>query len=793
MQNETINPPNTHLETNTFQTPLFIVVLSFLFFPLISLIESFSFEKGSLKRNLKTLSGALILSASYITNIFLQIFYTAHISSFFVINLVIGLLCMDFHSNNKELHKVEGKGFSKTQLWSLGVFLSIVSVLPNIDLFGIRDMLIEPRTGLLELWQTCLLSILFVCLSLYLYQITRPKGVDIKMFLLLYCFTALFASQVLGYWEALLNILNLSGSWLNHFVIYLVGAVLALDYKNCKSTMGIIKTWFQKTLLKMINILVVLLMYEGAFAPISYFIHKEMYEQNLIQDMALTRASLLDIDNSNHAINYRIKTNLINKRLLFHKSPQDSSYIQWLLEQNDDLQFKSSILNDLKNYMKESSKFPVLDVDQDLFFRPVDSEWDVLIAVARKQGLITDHNQVVSKFKTNNSEKNYGALPSMKLLHTVSFVQEVLGVESTMIEPKLSSVTTLLANNLYPIVQFDLSQVTYYGAIVDLDLENGFALLRMESGVLKEGLAKLYDAGLDKKHFQRIVSEQTLIVPIRDLEKTLNLCDLPMAVLESPKKVSNLLAISEKELSYTKRAAYFQEIHAIDNTRYEKLINLSNEQFTKSMVLAQWLYDYLHQYSLSNADISLASKRLPRDQEFSMILSYLKDVPLSKRSKIRLGGCLFEEFPKLGPKLTLLLDYLYVDGQDIGDYAMSTKLYNFATGLYLHGQYKKALPYFKIINARHPKSFKYEISYKLCQLQLGEPTSSFKSFIIKKHGKWLYFRFLKLFKSGDKDQARLLLDSVLKDDPHNKMAIQLLQKYYDKNETQFEFTSFKGL
>ncbi|PCJ21263.1 MAG: hypothetical protein COB02_01380 [Candidatus Cloacimonadota bacterium] len=775
--------------------PKFIIFFKFLFFPLIALLESLCFDKDSFDKNLVTILGVFILIITYILVVLLQVFYIEYKTELFTINTMIGFLCITFYSGLAFRLSEESNNIQKKDYLVYLLFFSLIYLLPTIDLFGVNEKIVVTRNITPVFWLNALMSFLSISLTFYMFKLFSPKKNKIRVFFIFLCFSSLFVVQAIAVWEILLNLLDSSGTWFNYIIIYFVGIILAFDYRNCQSTLGFLKIWFQKTLVKMINIFVILLIYENAFPLIFHTIHKEIYQQNILQDNILTKASLLDYNDANHNLNFRYKGNLIYKSLLFDKAPEQSNPIKWLLLDSKDLKQKSSILASLKSHIKETSKYPNFKINKELFFRPVDAEWDVMIAVAKLQGLIKDHTQVISKFKTNTSEKNYGSLPSMNLSHTILFAKEVLGVDVSVIEPKFSYVEELLENKLFPILQIDISENTYYAAIISLDQKNGYALLRIESGYSwQRGIIKIYDSAKSEKLFSRVVSEQVVILPISELKKILNVQNAPLTIFSDNKTISSILKIPKKDLKDIQRASYYQEIHSFDNTRYIDFLSNGKNKFANTIVLSQWIRSYLKQNQISFDDLNFQKTLLDRESEINQILDYLKSIKLTISSKIYLGGLLAREFPRLSKNHKLLQDILYVQEEDLGDYTMTFALHSFAVSLYLQGSYEKALPYFKIINKRFPKKFNYEIDYKLCLLKLNKDVGKFKSFINKKSGKWIYFEFLQLFLKGDKGLAKKILDKVLKKDPHNKMAVQLKQKYLEKkNDLQFEFISYRGL
>ena len=709
----------------------------------------------------------------------------------------------------KRLPSFQFRFISKKNIRSiviLTLFIFVLQISAELNLLDLKNPLGKPSVYLLHdlpLWQDMIIAFVGITTVLTIYLMRTTATISINQIIILYaCYTSIVSTIVLIF-AGLARMLNVNTGFFLAIVSILLAAVLSRDIIDVQSFGAYLSRFFFRILPKGLNFIFLWVCFLGLPQQVasvySSYYYNRIYPipgENITQNLIFT-----DRDRFKSGHQAAKKARYLYSKIFLTENWKALERMSEDMDNNANLIYPNGDDIYLLNELSKSRNFkfnPVEDIDIPIS-RPIQSSWDVFLYAITKQGLLTNTDELIARFKTNLPDASKGNLPEIESFHEANFVSLAAEIPIYFLPPSFEYVKSLLKNDIVPIILLYLSGKPLWGAIITIDFDNSVVLVRTETTDREENsIKKIFDSNRDNKYKNEIMSRQITILPIEYVKSLFSDTSSPIIIFTDKKELLAMnLSLKNEELKEIKRA--IGNLHdpqnilssgLISNTyqhqsEYAKRINSIAK--IKYMIQPQGL-DY--ELFPNPEDMSLG---LSRKDRHAYVAETLKDTKwLSSRDQIDISyklinndnvysnKKLFVSLAKTPPVFNNLID--------------CDEAFTIGKQLFLSGYHKESLPYLELASKRHPFSSSYEIWYHIALLKNDKHVPLAYSDIKSKEGMWLYYQTLRDIKSGDSATALLRLEKNIRIDSHNSLANQLLHKYFNSSlDNDYFMIAPKGL
>ena len=783
--------PPAHMMTKTF------FVIDLLLFPVATyfyLPGTNGNSSGPWKSGPATAISLLLL---LLGSAFLQILFPSIGRLWMAMPVISALVIIYFNRLYiKRLPSLQFTSISKKNIRSiviLTLFIFVLQISAELNLLDLKNQLGKSSVYLLHdlpLWQDMIIAFIGITTILTIYLMRTTATISINQIIILYaCYTSIVSAIVLIF-AGLTRMLNVNTGFLLAIVSILLAAVLSRDIIDVQSFGAYLSRFFFRILPKGLNFIFLWVCFLGLPQQVasvySSYYYNRIYPipgENITQNLIFT-----DRDRFKSGHQAAKKARYLYSKIFLTENWNALEKMSEDMDNNANFIYPNGDDIYLLNELSKSRNFkfnPVEDIDIPIS-RPIQSSWDVFLYAITKQGLLTNTDELIARFKTNLPDASKGNLPEIESFHEANFVSLATEIPIYFLPPSFEYVKSLLKNDIVPIILLYLSGKPLWAAIVTIDFDNSVVLVRTETTDREENsIKKIFDSNRDDKYKNEIMSRQITILPIEYVKSLFSNTSSPIIIFTDKKELLAMnLILKNEELKEIKRAIgnlhdpqNIQSSGLISNTyqhqsEYAKRINSIAK--IKYMIQPQGL-DY--ELFPNPEDMSLG---LSRKDRHDYVAATLKDTKLlSSRDQIDISyklinndnvysnKKLFVSLAKTPPVFNNLID--------------CDEAFTIGKQLFLSGYHKESLPYLELASKRHPFSSSYEIWYHIALLKNDKHVPLAYSDIKSKEGMWLYYQTLRDIKSGDSATAFLRLEKNIRIDSHNSLANQLLYKYFNSS------------
>ncbi len=694
-------------------------------------------------------------------------------------------------------------------LLSLVALFAVIGVLPSLELIELD----QKRLEMIRLWMTPIpfwQEMLILLLGLFFlmanYAVNTEEPVSIDRAVILYACFVVIVNQALLLFVLTFGWLKFQGGFVSRLLIVLLAAILALDYWDARTLGQYVRRFFFLTCTKIAYAAVFWLCLAGLPQKAASTYLTGAYEQVKEPPAALSGRYLVVTDRdrfqSAHSACRKLRA-LFTKALLASDDGQ-LRRIAGLVETGQDAAFNESAhVCCMARSIGEGEVVPTtMDFGLVPMFRPIQTEWDVMITAMLFQGTIaeSDLERYIAGFKAMLPKASGGTMPGIDTPYQARYASLATGTRADFVPPRFEIIEALTDAGFCPVVSLRFAGTTYWTALLQLDRQIGMAWLRMENlPETDRAIQSLFDAGKAKAERKEVLSRSLVPVPIDYLKRALDHSPGP-AVVFSREGLAAAMPdrFAETDLFEMDRAVAFT---AADPSRL-RAHGFSSDTTGPFSDYAAYLAGVARiKAILSPATYDPVLFDPPRGPvEFSHGVSRLKEVdrivwqlsPLRDCDRFDIAD-LMVEHQHLHAAPDLFFE-LVKEKPFSSDAIACSDAFAIGRELFLMGRHEEGRRYLKISFLRHPFSTEYELWYRIAEEKLGKAGKRFYSPPTHEADLYLYYRTVSDIRSGDKAAALRRLEQAVENDSHNSLARHLLSRYFDRPvDERYFFPAPEGL
>ena len=788
-------------------------VLNVILFPAPAYLTLLRVREVSFGKSLKHLGLTSTLIFILILSALLQLIFPAIGRLWMILPVISGFLVLYANiSLRKNFHSFNIGSITKKQNLYYFVFFvllfTVLSVLPDLDLIELNKDSAEVYKawiGGLPFWQELLILVsgLLLLQIGYLTNSTEPFSIN-RAFILYACFV-IFISFFYLVLYLVFDWLKIQGSFWTHFIIFLVSAIMAIDYWDVRSFGQYTRRFVFLTCTKSFSFIFLWLCLLGLpqkaasdFSANYFNKSRPAITQHFNKHLIITDRDRFE---SIHEASRRIRS--LYTRALYRSSSEELKQINTMINENKGIIFPpdTDICSLADLIIQKSIKSSSISFDSVPVFRPVHHDWDVMLTSLLSQGIISgaDLNKFIADLKKMLPDTSQGRLPDINTSSRARYVSLATNTRVDFIPPEFDLIEKLVKRNICPVLSLRLAGKDYWAALLHMDHQSGIAWFRIETlSDMEESIQVLFDSNEATELREEILSRIMIPLSIEYFRNALKHYS-EAAIVFTPEGLDKALPdlFAKNDLLEIKQALLFASdpAHSTPLTFNAPQNNLfleyAENKYTIALIKALLEPSgYKENLFFRPIASSFEHKGLARLSEIQRLLDQVKTMRDCDRIDI----------------VSLMVANNHVNGaRDLFMRLVSEKIctsdlvdcgdaFNTGREVFLLGYHEKAYDFFNIAYSRHPFNAEYEMWHHITELKLDKPQSQFYSPPWHEPDLYMYYRILKDIQDGDKDSALERLEKALKQDSHNSLAVHLMSKYFDGilDERHF-FPSQEGL
>ncbi|MEW6671627.1 MAG: hypothetical protein AB1427_07980 [Thermodesulfobacteriota bacterium] len=767
-------------------------------------IKDFRFGKSVLHLIVTFLLAFVLLAAGYF-----QLKFPGFGRLWMLLPILSGLIVLFANLSSKENYKnFDISSVTSTHLpfflFLVGMF-TVMSVLPYLDLIELdRTQMMIYKAWFLDLpyWQDLLILVAGLVLLLAGYITNTEKPVSINRAFILYaCFSVIVAllSAVLLF---VFDWLKVQGGFGAQLIIVLIGAVLALDYWDAETFGQYMRRIFFLTSTKAVYFVLLWLCFLGlpqkAASDLSAYYFKEARPPVMEDFQKHLVFSSRDRFKSAHDASHKVRA--LYARALNSSKAGELQQVAGLFDKNKESIFPPDAdicrLADLVNRKEMHAASPALEKVP--IFRPVHSEWDVMLTALLMQGLISNAglNNFIADFKAKLPKTSQGNLPAINTPSKARYVSLATATCVDFIPPRYELLEKLAANSFCPVIYLRLAGKNYWAALFHVDRQTGIAWFRIETHQeMEKSIQVLFDSNKSGAFRDEILSRLLVPISLDYLREVLDHYSGAVVVFTRSGLAQALPGLfAANDLAEMQRAVNFAASPVllggmiVAGTRisgyadYLRFVAIIKEMLTPA--------PYRQNLFFTQGAAPDGFKGLNRLKLIETLLSQME--PLRDCDRFDIAALLVENNHVNGaPDLFVKLTGKTPISSDLID---CREAFRIGRKLFLLGFHEKAYGYLELAFLRHPFDSEYELWYHIAGEKLKKPSAPFYSPPDHKPDLDLYYRTLADMRNGNRQGALKRLERGLEKDSHDSLAAHLLNKYFNRplDERHF-FPAQEGL
>lgn len=584
--------------------------------------------------------------------------------------------------------------------------------------------------------------------------------------------------------------------------------LLGVQYLRCKGFSQYLSEYFLGTLPRMLNLAFLYGLWFGLGPLFGFFLSD--YLSSKLQD---------DYLGSPLFASFLSDGNYVSGDTIQGKFDLLASRAHWSSESTEKVVPRSERLLNVKPDLASGELFPELaefrsedkEKASDLLFRPLHRQWDVFLASAKAQGILTNVEEKVAELKVKMSKLNWGELPKLDSYHRASLLEHTLGLKLYFLPATPEAFIEFFQKSMYPVYNLQYQGERQWVSLRAVSQDKKYVLLQKQlPEKYQKAVTDLFASDQQDRARRALIYRSFLVLPWKYFASRVEQSSAPLVLLanegegrELEEELGNQSMQIVRELvrklhlgaSHLYKSK--QIIEKLKVERFQGPVLPPTSPQMKELVKdlhRKFLISMLRSYPKISDDQFLKPQAVLSQDDRVEILDWLLDSKLKEDLRIELmlffsqyAGRLPRQFQDLLPKLNFQFP---VDRE-----LLETKeMISIGRFLYFQGKYALAKPYFEAAHYEIPSRSDIELWNLICNLQLGEPLFTPQSRILTEPGMLLYYRFLKLYKAERIGKAKSLLEGVLKRDPHDLMAIHLKHRYLKGElDPRFHFPTPEGL
>jgi hypothetical protein len=592
--------------------------------------------------------------------------------------------------------------------------------------------------------------------------------------------------------------LKIQGGFGTQLVIFLLGAILALDYWDAATFGQFTRRFFFLTCTKACYFVVLWLCFLGlpqkAASDLSAYYFKRS-KPPVIKDFEKYLVfSNRDRFKSAHEAAYRVRA--LYTKALYNAKPDELSRIAGLFDKNKDTIFLPDAdicsLAELigRNKIQTSSRV----LENIPIFRPVHPDWDVMLTALLMQGTITktDLHNFIADFKSKLPKTSQGNLPGINQLKKARYVAMTTHTRVDFIPPRFELLEHLFEKNFSPVISLRLGGKNYWAALLHVDRQSGIVWFRIEtSSEMKDSIQVLFDSNKSEAFKEEIISRLIVPVSLDYLRDVMDHYAGAVLVFSRPGLDTALPELFAKnDLAAMNRAVNFASDPKLSAdqafTDIQTNLPAGYAGYMRTVALIKAMLTptaYKENLFSPQTAASAGQKGIGRLQEIDALLARIGT--LRDCDRVDIAKLLVENNHVNGaPELFIRLTTEKSVSSDLIDCRDS---FIIGRQLFLLGIHEQAHRYLEIAFLRHPFDTEYELWHHIAREKLNMPPVPFYSPPDHEPDLHLYYRTLADMRNGNPQRALKRLKNALEKDSHDSLAAHLMSKYFSRplNERHF--------
>jgi hypothetical protein len=673
------------------------------------------------------------------------------------------------------------------------IFLfTVVTVLPDLDFIELNQTANgDYDSWILELpyWQELLILVSTLSLLFVGYVIISANTVSINRLFILYACFILFTFQIYLILYGATSWLKIQGGFHVTLIIELISAILALDYWDAKTFGQYTRRYFFLTCTKGLTFIFFWLCLFGLPQKFVSLYSTYYYEKVKPAAVQISPQYLLfderDRFESAHETARRIRASYT--KAFLNSASGELSQLTQIIDQNKHTVIPGdsdvSRLSDLVGHKKIKST--AMDFKKIPLFRPMKSDWDVILTALVLQGTISEKelDRYVSGFKAILPKTSQGQLPDIYTPYEARYVSLATGTHIDFIPPVFEDIEHLSKNGYCPVLSLRLAGKDYWVALLYMDHESGIAWFRIETvSSVEESVQLLFDSYEYETYRNEILSRLIIPVSIDYLRDTLENNSAPVVIF-SKNGIAEAMpdrfdGNGQQEIdravaagSSSERWATTLAENPTDDECRTYAFYLRAISHVKSMTKPEG-----YERNLFSETASDGIRGVARLGEIDALLERIS--PLRDRDRMDIACLLVQNkhvyaapdlFIKLSSEKPMLSDL--IDCHDA---------FLIGRQLFMLGYHEEAFSYMELAFQRHPFNSEYEQWYHIAMVKLNRQPPPLYSPANHQPYLRLYFQTITDVQNGKEKRARKRLEKVLEKDSHDSLANHLLSKYFSR-------------
>ncbi len=688
------------------------------------------------------------------------------------------------------------------------LIFTALSILPDLDLIEMNHKS-SPMNNLwireIPCWQDLLILVSGLILLLVGYITNSIVPVSINRAFILYACLVIFINLLAVTLLLLFDWLKIQGGFGTQLMIVLLGAILAIDYWDADTVGQYARRFFFLTCTKGLYFIFLWLSFLGlpqkAASTLSAYYFKQVRPAVTQGFHKYLIFSSRDRFQSAHEASRRMRT--LYSRALNKGKPDELNQITTLLDGTKGSIFPADAdicrLEDLISHQRVHSSFKLYDKVP--IFRPIRSDWDVMLTALLMQGTISkaDLNNFIANFKSKLPKTSQGRLPGINTPCKARYVSLATNTHIDFIPPRFEFIEKLLEKNICPVISLRLVGTNCWAALLHIDRQSGIAWFRVETlSDMGKSIQILFDANESSDLRDEILSRIMIPLSLKYFRDAM--AHYPGAVIVfTPAGLEKTLPdlFVEKDLNEMDRAVTFASAPdpatapVVADPQASLLIEYAGYMRSVAVIKAMLSPTPYKRnlFSLSPAT-AFAAKGIGRLKEIDVILERIGT--LRDCDRMDIAGLLIKH--NHVPGASDLFVRLTTEKNVSSDLIGCRDAFGIGRELFLLGYYEKAFHYLKLAFIRHPFDSEYELWYHIVREKLKKPPVPFYSPPHHQPELDLYYQTLVDIRKGYNKSALKRLENAMEKDSHDNMANHLLNKYFKRPlDERYFFPSQEGL